>query len=66
MNMNMNVLGMNVNAVEFVSESEGYRYRLYVEISRDEKESDVLEDKEDEMYDEFERRFMEENKYIFE
>jgi hypothetical protein len=63
----MNVLGMNVNAEEFVSESEGYRYRLYVEITRwSELLEGVYDEMYDEMYDEFERRFMDENKYIFE
>ena len=47
--------GMNVNAKVFMPES------------RKEESEDVVEsDEYDEMFDELERRFVEENKYIFE
>ena len=50
--------GMNVNAKVFMPESSKER--------KEESEDVVESDEYDEMFDELERRFVEENKYIFE
>jgi len=50
--------GMNVNAKVFMPESSKER--------KEESEDVVESDEYDEMFEELERRFVEENKYIFE